>query len=299
VSAWIVFLIVIIPLLGLLAWIASSDSLINIPPGRIGLLMINGRATDKVVQPGLHWVPRLRRRLVAEYPSLELSFRAHGEDSAAEPTDTERSGPTLSVTLGDRTQATLSYTVRFRLDEDRLKTIHERFGPEGFWSAVRDVSAQALRWRVIEPGVSVDDLFGTGWRELERHVAESVKATLDDHGLIVTMFSIDGTDLGRTGEVIQSTVRARLELEREEAESSLRMARARIDSELEPYLVTMSDAALRYREVDVWRDLVHTQSERAVPRVPGRPIVAITSADQVDQVTQGEPGSIVPSSDEM
>ena len=298
-SAWIVFLIVIIPLLGLLAWIASSDSLINIPPGRIGLLMVNGRATDKVVQPGLHWVPRLRRRLVAEYPSLELSFRAHGDEGAVEPTDNERSGPTLWVTLGDRAQATLSYTVRFRLDEQRLKSIHERFGPEGFWSAVRDVSGQALRWRVIEPGVSVDDLFGNGWRELEQQIAESVTATLDDHGLILTMFSIDGIDLGRTGEVIQSTVRARLELEREEAESALRMARARIDSELEPYLVTMSDAALRYREVDVWRDLVHTQSERVVPPVPGRPIVAITSADQLDQVTQGEPGSVVPSSDEM
>jgi hypothetical protein len=70
--------------------------------------------------------------------------------------------------------------------------------------------------------------------------------------------------------VIQSTVRARLETDREEAESQMRVTRARIDSELEPYLTSGSDAALRYREVDVWRDLAHSQADRIVA-APTRP----------------------------
>jgi regulator of protease activity HflC (stomatin/prohibitin superfamily) len=297
-NTWIVFLIVLVPFLALLGWMASSDSLINIPPGRVGLLMVNGRATDKVLQPGLHWVPRLRRRVVAEYPSLELSYRARGgEEAPPEPTDNERTGPMIRVTLGDRAQGTIAYTVRFRLDEKRLKSVHERFGPDGFWSAVRDVSGRALRLRVGQSEVGVDDLFGDGWQALEQQIAESVAATLAEDGLMVTMLSVDNVDLGRTGDVIQSTVRARLELEREEAESSLRIARARIDSELEPYLATMSDAALRYREVDVWRDLVHTQSDRVV-RIPGRPIVAVTNADLTEPAPSGDQAPAVEPSDE-
>ena len=48
----------------------------------------------------------------------------------------------------------------------------------------------------------------------------------------------------------------RLELQREEAEVAMRVARARIDAELGPYIDrATSDAALRYREVDSWRDI--------------------------------------------
>jgi regulator of protease activity HflC (stomatin/prohibitin superfamily) len=281
-NTWIVFLIVLVPFLALLGWMASSDSLINIPPGKVGLLMVNGRATDQVLQPGLHWVPRLRRRVVAEYPSLELSFRALRDgEPMSDPVENDRVGPPVRVTLGDRTQAVVGYTVRFRLDENRLKSVHERFGPDGFWTAVRDTSGQAIRLRIGESGVGVDDLFGSRWQELEQEIGESVTAVLGGEGLVVTMLSVGDVDLGRTGAVIQATVRARLELEREEAEAALRTARARIDSELEPLLSSVPDAALRYREVDVWRDLVHTQADRAA-RMPGRPIVTVSNAEAAE-----------------
>jgi regulator of protease activity HflC (stomatin/prohibitin superfamily) len=291
VNAWIIFLIVLVPFLILLGFIASSDSLITIPPGSVGLLLKSGQATDKVVPPGLHWVPRLRKRMVAAYPSLELAFRAMPDAATTPESDVlDRVGPPMRVTLGDRGEATIGYTVRFRLDIARLRSVHERFGPEGFWNAVRDESGRALRHRLGESDVGVDDLFGDRRNALEEQIGEAVKAALDDDGMIVTMFVIGDVDLGRTGDVIQSTVRARLELEREQAESAVRMARAKIDAELEPYLATLSDAALRYREVDVWRDLVHSQPERALP-APGRPTITWANAELPEQPASAEPAA--------
>lgn len=288
-NAWIVFLIVLVPFLMLLAFIGSSDSLITIPPGNVGLLLKSGQATDTVVPPGLHFIPRLRKRMVAAYPSLELAFRAMPDGISASESDAlDRIGQPLRVTLGDRGQATIGYTVRFRLDPTRLRSVHERFGPEGFWNAVRDVSGRALRHRLGESDVGVDDLFGDRRNALEAQIGDAVKEALSEDGMIVTMFMIGDVDLGRTGDVIQSTVRARLELEREQAESGVRMARAKIDAELEPYLATLSDAALRYREVDVWRDLVFSQPERALP-APGRPMMTWANAELPEPPASAEP----------
>jgi regulator of protease activity HflC (stomatin/prohibitin superfamily) len=279
VNAWLVFVIILVPFLILLGFIGSNDSIITIPPGNVGLLLKSGQATDTVLSPGLHFVPRLRRRMVAAYPSLELAYRAMPDPGGVMDSDAlDRTGPALRVTLGDRGQAVVGYTVRFRLDTGRLRSVHERFGPEGFWNAIRDVSGRALRHRLGQSDVGIDDLFGEPRNALEEQIGEAVKAALYDDGMIVTMFVIGDVDLGRTGDVIQSTVRARLELEREQAESGVRLARAKIDAELEPYLATLSDAALRYREVDVWRDLVHSQPERALP-APGRPMITWANAE--------------------
>jgi hypothetical protein len=203
---------------------------------------------------------------VAEYPSLELSFRAVTDpEGVADGGEFDRAGAATSVTLGDRTHARIGYTVRFRLDIPRLRIVHERFGAEGVWTAVRDIGGRAVRARLARPDTAVDSLFGNEYSAIESQLAAAVAEALDPHGITVTMFAINDVDLGRTGEVIQSTLRARLELEREEAETSLRQARARNDAALAPMIDSVSDAALRYREVEVLRDLAYSQPDRVVP----------------------------------
>jgi hypothetical protein len=283
-----VFLALAIPLLAIFGWMILSGSIVNVPAGRLGLLLIKGRATDRALGPGPHWVPTLRRRMLTEYPSVELSYRAVPEPTAApEQPELERTGPAPRVTLGDRTELRLGYTVRFRLDEDRLRTVHERFGPEGIWSAIRDLSTRAVRRAVSPPSVGVDDLFGPSVSELEQVLGAAVAEELAPDGLTLTMFALGDADLGRTGDVIQSTVRARLELDREEAESNMRLTRARIDAELGPYLRAGSDAALRYREVDVWRDLVRAQTGPTLV-VPTRPPSTRTAAEAAEEVADVE-----------
>ena len=113
-------------------------------------------------------------------------------------------------------------------------------------------------------------------------------------------------DLGRTGEVIQATVRARYELEREQAEAATRLVRAMNDADLQDKMTAPSEGAWRYRETDLWRDLVQRTAAlnvalRAGPGLAGHrcgvPSLdpATLAADQAalaDQVTQqGDQGT--------
>ena len=250
--AWIVFLFVALPLLAFLVWLLLQSSFTRVEPGKLGLLLIRGKATDTALPPGPHFVPAFRRRMVQVYPSNELSYRA-GDTEIAETTESslEHGGPRLQATLGDRATLELGYTVRFRLVPDQLRSVHDRFSPEGLWAAVRDESSRTIRAHLSQPQLGIDDLFGAARPALEAELAAAVTAALSTDGFEVTMFSLGDIDLGRTGEVIQQTVRARHELEREEAEAATRLAQVRMDAELEPYLAAASvDGALRYREVD-------------------------------------------------
>jgi regulator of protease activity HflC (stomatin/prohibitin superfamily) len=272
VIAWVIFLLVIVPLLGLLVWAVLDESIVRIEPGTLGLLLVRGRATDKALEPGVHFVPALRRRMVQEYPSLELSYRAGDEDVPITPSDLERPGPSLRVNLGDRSVARISYTVRFRLDRARLATVHNRFGPNGIWAAVRDESDRTIRNALGDPRFSVEDVFGSARDALATALAEELQRAFDDDGFVLTAFGLGDVDLGRTGEVIQATARAHYELAREQAENATRLVRARNDAEVGNCLTgESSDAALRYREVDVWRELVQILADRSLAVAgPGR-----------------------------
>jgi regulator of protease activity HflC (stomatin/prohibitin superfamily) len=262
---WIIFLAVAIPLLALVAWVVFDDSFVQIEPGQLGLLLVRGRATDRALDPGPHWVPALRRRMVQLYPSLELSFRT-GLGASAPGGDLERTGPAPRVLLGDRVTVVVAYTVRFHLNREMLRDVHNRFGPDGIWTAVRDETARTIRTALAHPDVGVDDLFGPPRAALEERVGEEVRAVLAGLGFVLTMFSLGDLDLGRTGDVVQATARARHELEREQAESAMRLARAKIDAELAPYLGTApTDAAIRYREVDSWQEFARTTGPVAWP----------------------------------
>lgn len=263
---WIIFLAIAAPLIGVLAWIALDESFVRIEPGELGLLLIKGRATDKALTPGPHWVPALRRRTIQTYPSTEMSYRAGAADVATAAV-LERSGPAIRTPLVDRSSVVASYTVRFRLDVKNLRTVHDRFGREGIWAAVRDESEAAMRDALGK--ASVDDLFGGARAPLEQRLAASVAERLAASGIEVVMLQLGDIDLGRTGEVIEATSRARHELEREQAEAAMRIARARIDADLTPIVgAAGGELALRYREVDSWRELA--RSTNVVVPPPGR-----------------------------
>ncbi len=253
---WVIFLVIAVPVLGILVWLTLDDSLVRIEPGRLGLLLVRGIATDKTLGPGVHWVPALRRRTVVQYMGLEMAYRAGDTWSSTDADDElERGGPAITASLGDRTVVAVAYTLRFRLDVSMVREIHNRLGADGIWAAIRDESGRTLRDALAAGRFGVDDLFGAARRTMEAELSAEMAAGLAPSGLIVTMFNLGDLDLGRAGDVIQATVRARLELQREEAEAAMRVARARIDAELGPYIdAATSDAALRYREVDSWRE---------------------------------------------
>jgi hypothetical protein len=270
-AGWIVLLAVGIPLIGFLVFLLLDESFVRIDSGKLGLLLVKGRATDKVLLPGPHWVPSLRRMSVEEYPSLELAYRADPAPDTPAPSDTgrggrrrdsgtttdnERSGPVLAATLGDRALATVSYTVRACLDPDSLRSVHERFGPDGLWAILRDEADRTVAAVLGDPAHTVDDLFGSRRVALEEAITAALRESLGADGLRLTMFRLGKVDLGRAGEAIQATVRARYELEREQADAATRLARARNDAELAPLVEGIPvDVVMRYRETELWREV--------------------------------------------
>jgi hypothetical protein len=184
-----------------------------------------------------------------------MAYRA-GEDASSAASDLDRTGPSLTCALGDRALADVSYTVRYAIVPERLRTVHERFGPQGVHGLVRDESGRAISRSLSDPAVTVDSLFGSARADTEARLREAVTAALEEHGIRVAGFVLGPVDLGRTGEVIQATVRAGFELALEEAEAATRLAQARNDGELERQITSMREGAWRYRETDLWRDLV-------------------------------------------
>ncbi len=290
---WIILIIVLLPALGILIFVLITASLVRVPSGSLGLVMARGRATDTVLLPGPHFVPALRRRMVEEYPSVEMAYRAGGEPDTEETllgeraaggrtgpgrrsTTLERNGPPLQVSLGDRSTATVSLTVRFRLMPGELRRVHERFGPHGIFGIVRDEMTRAVAATLGDPDFGVDNLFGPARDAAQYRLLTGIGAALEADGIEVTAVVIGTVDLGRTGEVIQATVRARYELEREQAEAATRTVRAMNDADLQVKLSAPSDGAWRYRETDVWRDLVQQAQAlnlalREGPAVGSRP----------------------------
>jgi regulator of protease activity HflC (stomatin/prohibitin superfamily) len=288
-NGWIIFgFILIAVVLGAL-WILADDSIVRIPPGALGLLMVRGRATDETLEPGVHWVPRIRRREVVLYPSVEAVYRA-GIEAETDRERLEYAGPAIFVRLGDRASGTARFTVRLRLDPAHLREVHNRFGRAGLWGAVRDLSSSVVRSSLNDPEVGVEDIYGTRRHELEARILHRLQDEMASDGFLVSHFSLDHIDLGRTEEAIQSAVRARLEMAREEAEFDMRLERARRDAAIAAELHGVDiDVALRYRETDAWMDLASQMARTTgiIPEPPNRG-KSITDADIVGTPDDGE-----------
>jgi hypothetical protein len=254
-GAWLVVLFIVVPLLALLIWALLRQSIVRVPMGSLGLMVVHGKSTNRSLLPGVHWVPALRRRDCVSYPAVELSYRASTDPVVTSAV--EAGGPALRVVLGDRAEALVDYTVRFQLVPEKLKLVHDRFGTTGYWSAVRDDCWAAIADVLAAPDVTLDSLYPGQRAELETKLKERVESALAEDGMVVTGFGLGAVDLGRAGETVQATVRARLELEREEAESAIQELRVRHDAELAEFLTNTGETALRYRQTEVWRDLAH------------------------------------------
>jgi len=281
---WIILAILLIPALGLLVWLVLSASFVRVPTGRNALLLVRGRPTDTTLPPGLHFLFALRRRMIVTYPSVELSFRAGGEPDPADRSGLDCVGAPVPIVLGDRVQATVGYTLRFRLRPDELRLVHERFGPDGIFGIVRDQSALVISTALGRTGIGVADLLGEPRETTQSAVTDQLVSALADDGFELVSFVFGGIDLGRTGEVIQAVSRAPHELDYEQAMAAVRLAQATHDAEL----VAVDGDPWRYRETDLWRALIARREILNVglqggPRVAG----AAPGADVGPGVTPG------------
>ena len=249
------FVVIAVPVLLVLIWIVLLETSVQIAPGNIGLVLVRGRTTSRVLTPGRHFLSPFRRSMVATYPSREITYLATQDLSAAGTTcDIERADPPLPVRLGDRTACRLSYTVRFRIDQPQLPLVHDRFGPDGLWAVVRDESRRVLITELTEASVTSEELNAPRRPELEAKLSEAVHATLAGVGIDMTFFSLVDGGLGESDEVVQAAVRARLEVAKRHAEGLSRAGPEGAD--------TLPDEVLRYRQFQIWRELIRRWDRR-------------------------------------
>ena len=194
---WIIFIAIAVPLLALVAWVVFDDSLVRIEPGQLGLLLVHGRATDRALDPGPHWVPALRRRMVQTTRRWSCPT-APVTRARARPPELERTGPAPRVDArrSHRPRWCLHGAVPARPTSCGRSTSGS--GRTGIWAAVRDETsgrsgprADAGRAR----GSTTSS--ATARAGLEQRARRAVAAPLAALGFVVTMFSLGDIDLGR------------------------------------------------------------------------------------------------------
>jgi hypothetical protein len=172
-------------------------------------------------------------------------------------------------------------TVRFRIIPEQLKLVHERFGPKGIFGIVRDETSRAVITTLGAHETRIDNLFGPALHESEERLRKVLNPVLGAEGIELTSLLLGPVDLGQTGDVIAATVRAHYELEREQAEAATRMVLALNDAKLQEQMTSPIDDAWRYRETDLWCELVlRTEALQVALRAgPGAPAVASALVD--------------------
>lgn len=260
----LIALAAIVGVLVVVGFVLLATSVV-VEPGTIALLLKRGKATDRALTPGRHFIQPWRKAVVQTYPSRELSLVAGGR-SIGDPRVEYFDDP-LRVHLGDKAFAEVSYTLRCQLDTGKLKAVHEQFGPEGLWAALRDVTRASILTEVGTEGLTVDDVYGTGFTQLEQRLDAALDEALAAAGFHLKMFTLREVDLGETGEVIQSIVRADVELEREQAFAKVRKARLENDAAVSSILKGIDgDVLLRYRQIESWRDILHRwDGDQSIP----------------------------------
>jgi regulator of protease activity HflC (stomatin/prohibitin superfamily) len=274
-AAWIA--LAVIAALLVLAVIALTATAIVVDPGTIALVLRRGKATGRALAPGRHFVAPWQKINLQIYPSRELAFVAGGR-SVADPRVEYIDDP-LRVHLGDKAFALVSYTVRCQLDRGELKDVHNHYGPEGVWPALRDTTRSALLAEFGNGKVTIDDVYGDGFSKLEQRLTKALDKALGGIGFDLKMFNLREIDLGETGEVIQAIVRADTELEREQAFAKVRRARLENDAAISSLLDGIDgDVLLRYRQIEAWRDILHRwDGDQPIPSALTMPLLATPS----------------------
>jgi regulator of protease activity HflC (stomatin/prohibitin superfamily) len=271
--AVIVLLVIGIPLLAFAVWQLAQESLVRIDSGSVGILIVRGKTTNRVLTPGNHFILPFRAQMIQGYPLRELTYLADPNDSDEEYDYVD---PPVPARLGDRALVAVRYTIRFQIRPDSLQSVHDRFGPDGIHRVIRDESRRVIIAELGASGYGIEDAFGSRRVVLEERLGARMTEALGADGFDVRLFNLRGIELGPLETVIEATVRAKAELELETASAQVR--RLRVENELATYdqlAGALSDEVLRYRMVELGREALQRWDGRIVL---GDPMMAARQA---------------------
>ena len=80
---------------------------------------------------------------------------------------------------------------------EKLRHVHERFGPAGVFGIVRDASSAAVSAALRDPAIGIDDMFGAPLEVCQKSVGAAVAETLDASGIELSAFLLGPAELGQ------------------------------------------------------------------------------------------------------
>jgi regulator of protease activity HflC (stomatin/prohibitin superfamily) len=228
-----------------LALVLASSSYVQIQYGTVGVVTRFGAVTGRVMHPGLNWKMPLVEGVV-RYRTQEVIYQtADVEESQADyvdiPTDT---------TTADGQQIILKYSIRFRIDPERVGWIANNIGNE------RDVVEKVVKFhsRILARNIPKEyaalDLYTGNIQEVQDQFEEQLSPLFAEKGIILDSFGlrkIEFTEDYRQAveqkqieaenvtterhRAEQATYQAQAQVERAKGEAQSTIERARGDAE--------------------------------------------------------------------
>lgn len=274
-TAIAVVLAVGIPLLAFGVWQLLQEALVRVDSGTVGLLIVRGKASERVLRPGVHFIWPFRQQMIQGYPLRDLTYLTADDDVEA----TDFADPPLPARLGDQARVSVFYTVRFRIRPDDLYLIHERIGPDGIKRLVRDVSRQVVIDELARDAYGLDHTFAAGREALQAALTGRLTEAFRVHGFEVEMFTLRNIDLGPANDVVDATVRAKAELELERAAALVRNLRVKNEVANSAQLAkSLTDSVLRYRQIELGREALERWDGRLLVSDPAALRTAVRQA---------------------
>lgn len=176
-------LIVIVVLF--VALILASSGYVQVSYGTVGLVTRFGAVTGRILRPGLNWkIPLIEN--ILPYRTQEIVYQTIGEGEAlAEyvdfPTDT---------TTADGQQITLKYSIRFRIDSQKVSWIANNIGDE------QDVVEKVVKFhsRILARNIPKEyaalDLYTGNILAVQEQFEEQLAPLFAEKGIILDSFGL-------------------------------------------------------------------------------------------------------------
>ncbi len=169
----------------LLALILLSSSYVQVEYGTVGLVTRFGAVTGRLMQPGLNWkIPLMES--VLPYRTQEIVYQTASEgesqtDYVDSPTDT---------TTADGQQIILKYSIRFRIDPNKVSWIANNIGDE------QDVVEKVVKFhsRILARNIPKEyaalDLYTGNIQAVQDQFEEQLSPLFAEKGIILESFGL-------------------------------------------------------------------------------------------------------------
>jgi regulator of protease activity HflC (stomatin/prohibitin superfamily) len=186
--------LIVVGVLAFFALIVFSSSFTQIEFGQVGMVTRFGRITYRVMQPGLNWKMPFVDKVVV-YRTQEMVYVTEEDPygNASQQEGVYQDYPT-DTTTADGQQITVKYSVRFRIDPDRITQIATQIGDE------EQVVEKVIKFhtRILARNIPKEyaalDLYTGNIQHVQDRFEEQLAPVLGDKGVILEAFGLRKID---------------------------------------------------------------------------------------------------------